>query len=72
MLNTFGYSLQTNVKARELSSHLDRDAQFRYLMDKAKRKEANKQPIISLVSKKRELVDDSRAPGVSVTKRASR
>lgn len=63
LLHEAGYSLQSNVKTREGSSHPDRNAQFKYINDSARKEMAAGRPIISVDSKKKELVGDFKNPG---------
>lgn len=58
-----GYSLQGNCKAREGASHPDRDAQFRHISDTAAAALAAGQPVISVDTKKKELIGDFKAVG---------
>lgn len=58
LLNEAGYSLQGNRKTREGSSHPDRDAQFHYINEQAKQFLRGRQPVISVDTKKKELVGD--------------
>ena len=58
MLHYLGYSLQANAKVTEGSQHADRDAQFRYLNDMAAGFIADDQPVISVDTKKKELIGD--------------
>src|ERR1017187_10344521 len=51
-----GYTLQANVKTREGSQHPDRDAQFRYLNRQVKAFRRAGDPVISVDTKKKELV----------------
>ena len=44
--DTLGYSLQGNVKTREGSQHVDRDAQFRYIATAVRRAQRRQQPTI--------------------------
>jgi len=53
MLKESGYRLQANVKTRDGSQHLDRDAQFRYLNEQARQHLADSQPVISVDTKKK-------------------
>jgi hypothetical protein len=55
-LRELGYSLQANSKTREGSGHVDRDAQFQYISDQAKAFVASGEPVISVDTKKKELV----------------
>jgi DDE family transposase len=55
-LRELGYSLQANVKAIEGTQHPDRDAQFRYLNDQVRRFVRRHDPVVSVDTKKKELV----------------
>ncbi|HEV7958768.1 MAG TPA: ISAzo13 family transposase [Acidimicrobiales bacterium] len=63
LLRSLGYSLQANVKTREGSQHPDRDAQFRHINAVAKRAIDAHQPVISVDTKKKELVGDFKNAG---------
>jgi len=63
LLHELGYSLQANRKTREGASHPDRNAQFDHLNRKVKRYLARKEPVISVDTKKRELVGDFKNGG---------
>src|SRR6266545_1705571 len=63
LLVAAGYSLQANRKTREGSTHPDRDAQFRYLNRQVRRFQAATQPVISVDTKKKELVGDFKNAG---------
>jgi Rhodopirellula transposase DDE domain len=56
LLRAEGFSLQGNAKAIEGSQHPDRDAQFRYLNDQASDHIGSGDPVISVDTKKKELV----------------
>jgi hypothetical protein len=56
LLRERGYSLQANAKTTEGGRHLDRDAQFAYLNDQATEHLAAGDPVISVDTKKKELV----------------
>jgi len=58
LLHYLGYSLQANAKVTEGSQHPDRDAQFRYINDRAGEHLAAGEPVISVDCKKKELVGD--------------
>ena len=58
-----GYSLQANRKTREGTAHPDRDAQFRYINQQVRRFQAAAQPVISVDTKKKELVGDFKNAG---------
>lgn len=55
-LRDLGYSLQANVKTIEGTQHPDRDAQFRYLNDQVRRFVRRHDPVVSVDTKKKELV----------------
>ncbi len=55
-LEEMGYTLQANVKTREGSQHPNRDAQFRYLNRQVKAFRRVGDPVISVDTKKKELV----------------
>ena len=63
LLHELGYSLQANRKAREGTSHPDRDAQFRYINDQVRRFQKGGRPVISVDTKKKELVGDFKNAG---------
>ena len=63
LLHRLGYSLQGNVKTREGRQHPDRDAQFRYIAETVKRAQRQRQPAISVDTKKKELVGDFKNGG---------
>jgi len=56
LLHAQGYSLQGNRKTEEGSDHPDRDAQFRYINTQVKRTLTKGAPVISVDTKKKELV----------------
>ena len=58
LLHGCGYSLQANRKTREGSWHPDRDAQFRYINDRVRQFQKRRQPVVSVDTKKKELVGD--------------
>ena len=57
------YSLQANRKTQEGKSHPDRDAQFEHIDAKARRCLAARQPVISVDTKKKELVGNFKNAG---------
>jgi hypothetical protein len=63
LLHQLGYSLQGNVKTREGRQHPDRDAQFRYIAETVKRAQRQREPAISVDTKKKELVGDFKNGG---------
>jgi len=56
LLNDQGYSLQSNRKTEEGEDHPDRDAQFRHINTQVKRALAKGTPVISVDTKKKELL----------------
>ena len=58
LLHLLGYSLQANAKVTEGRQHPDRDEQFRYLNDTAASFIAKGQPVISVDTKKKELIGE--------------
>lgn len=58
-----GYSLQYNRKNKEGTSHPERDAQFRYINKMAEEFIEEKQPVISVDTKKKELVGNFKNSG---------
>ena len=56
LLHAKGYSLQGNRKMEEGDDHPDRDAQFRHINAQVKRTLAKGAPVISVDTKKKELV----------------
>ncbi len=64
LLDGMGYSLQANRKSREgESQHPDRNAQFEYINSNAQAFQAASQPVISVDTKKKELVGDFKNGG---------
>jgi transposase len=63
MLHDLGYSLQANSKTLEGTDHPDRNAQFEYLNRKVKRQLQQHQPVISVDTKKKELVGNFKNNG---------
>jgi hypothetical protein len=63
LLHEMEYSLQANRKTLEGSSHPDRDAQFHHISDKSREFQAARQPVISVDTKKKELVGDFKNNG---------
>ena len=60
LLIEIGFSRQANRKAEEGSSHPDRNAQFEYINAEALAAKAAHQPVISVDTKKKELVGNYR------------
>ena len=63
LLRGMGYSLQANSKTREGGQHIDRDAQFNYINTQAKAFLATNEPVISVDTKKKELVGNFKNNG---------
>lgn len=63
LLHAAGYSLQSNRKTREGRSHPDRDAQFEHINARVLALQKRKQPVISVDTKKKELVGDFKNNG---------
>jgi len=60
---SLGYSLQANRKTKEGASHPDRDAQFGHINETVKAALAAGEPVISVDTKKKELVGDFKNGG---------
>jgi hypothetical protein len=58
LLRAEGFSLQGNAKTIEGAQHPDRDAQFRYIGEQAAAHQDAGDPVISVDTKKKELVGD--------------
>jgi len=56
LLRQLGYSLQGNRKSEEGEDHPDRDAQFRHINWEVRRAMAHGEPVISVDTKKKELI----------------
>jgi len=56
LLHAMDYSLQSNRKTEEGEDHPDRDAQFRYINDQVQRALRAGKPVISVDTKKKELI----------------
>src|ERR1700686_2890317 len=63
LLPTLGYSRQSNRKADEGSKHPDRNAQFEHINAKAIAAQAAGQPVISVDTKKKELIGNYKNGG---------
>ena len=62
-LREMDYSLQGNRKTEEGTDHPDRDAQFRYINEQVRRALAAGRPVISVDTKKKELMGNYENPG---------
>src|SRR5713101_5819094 len=58
LLREEGFSLQGNAKTIEGSQHSDRDAQFRYISEQAEDHQGTADPVVSVDTKKKELVGE--------------
>ena len=63
LLKRLNFSLQANCKTREGASHPDRNAQFEHINAEVKAFQAAGQPVISVDTKKKELVGDFKNGG---------
>ncbi len=63
LLHQQKFSLQANRKTREGASHADRDAQFAHLNESVRDALADGEPVISVDTKKKELVGDFKNAG---------
>ena len=63
LLREMDYSLQGNRKTEEGADHPDRDAQFQYINDQVRRALAGGRPVISVDTKKKELIGNYENPG---------
>jgi transposase len=63
LLHEMEYSLQANRKTKEGGGHPDRDAQFAHINTRVQQHVALKQPVISVDTKKKELVGEFKNSG---------
>jgi Rhodopirellula transposase DDE domain len=63
LLKQAGYSLQANRKTREGASHPDRNAQFQYISRQVIACQKRRQPVVSVDTKKKELVGEYKNVG---------
>jgi hypothetical protein len=63
LLKQSGYSLQANRKSKEGSSHPDRNAQFEHISRQVIGCQRRHQPVVSVDTKKKELVGEFKNPG---------
>jgi transposase len=64
LLESLGYSLQSNRKTRDGSSHPDRDEQFLHISKQVKHFQSQNDPVISVDTKKKELIGDFKNSGI--------
>jgi hypothetical protein len=69
LLSDLGYSLQANNKTNEGASHPDRDQQFLFIYKKAKSFLKAKQPVISVDTKKKEMIGNYKNNGKEWSKK---
>jgi hypothetical protein len=65
LLRELGYSLQANRKMLEGTDHPDRNAQFEFINDQTKQRLASGNPVISVDTKKKELVGAYKNNGIA-------
>lgn len=63
LLNAENFSLQGNRKTKEGAAHPDRNAQFEHINEKVKHFQQRSQPVISVDTKKKELVGEFKNGG---------
>jgi Rhodopirellula transposase DDE domain len=63
LLKEAGYSLQSNRKTKEGSAHPDRNAQFEYINRRVLAFQGKSQPVISVDTKKKELIGEYKNAG---------
>ena len=63
LLSEMGYSLQANAKTLEGTDHPDRNAQFEHINREVQARLAEGQPVISVDTKKKELIGPFKNPG---------
>ena len=63
LLRDLNYSLQSNRKTKEGADHPDRDAQFRHINNEVKRALKKRIPVISVDTKKKELLGNYKNNG---------
>jgi transposase len=72
ILEELGYSLQLNQKMLQVGEeHPDRDTQFKFINDKAKRWLQEGDPVISIDAKKKELVGNFKNAGATYRRKQS-
>ena len=72
LLRQLGYGRRANRKANDGRQHADRDAQFEHINARVLSFQADDQPVISVDTKKKELVGNFTNKGPSTAPRASR
>jgi len=69
LLDSMNYSMQSNRKVKEGSNHPDRDLQFRHISEKVKDFQARNQPVISVDTKKKEIIGEFKNNGLEWNKK---
>jgi Rhodopirellula transposase DDE domain len=69
LLRAEGFSLQGNAKTLEGTRHPDRDAQFRYISAQVTDHQATADPVISVDTKKKELIGEFNNAGRAPARR---
>ena len=69
LLSDLGYSLQANNKTQEGASHPDRNDQFSYIYNTVKNFQKSGQPIISVDTKKKEMIGNYKNNGKEWSKK---
>lgn len=69
LLSDLGYSLQANNKTQEGASHPDRNDQFLYIYNTVKNFQKSGQPIISVDTKKKEMIGNYKNNGKEWSKK---
>lgn len=69
ILEEEGYSLQANRKVNEGGNNPDRDAQFKFISNKTKDFQNQNQPVISVDTKKKELIGEFKNSGEEYCKK---
>ena len=63
MIHELGYRLKANRKTKEGASNVDRDAQFRYINEQVEAFQNRDQPVVSVDTKKKELIGEFKNGG---------
>lgn len=63
IIKQLGYSLQVNIKSKESGNSEERDSQFKYINEQVKTFERKNMPVISVDTKKKELVGNFKNHG---------
>jgi transposase len=71
LLKEMDYSLQGNSKVLEGTSHPDRNEQFEYINEQAKMHQEHNRPVISVDTKKKELIGNFKNAGKEISPQGS-